>query len=62
MDDADVVEDLERAWLKPLAARAVERRRRGVDEPERDGSPRQLASQGEPGGAGPRDQDLQLSM
>lgn len=58
MDDVDVVEDFERAWLKPLAPRAVEGTQCGVHEAKWNGAARELARQGEPGGSRACDKDL----
>ncbi len=57
VDEAEIVEDLLGARLQALAAGAVERLGRLLDDPERDAAALQLAGQGEAGGSGADDED-----
>ena len=58
VDDAEVVEDFEAAGLETLPFRADKIGRGFVDDAERDVAAREVAGEGEAGGAGAGDQDL----
>ena len=61
VDDAEVVIDLERAWLDALAARAgamIRRHRIGFDDADGDAAPRQIAGQHQAGRPGAGNQDF----